>query len=395
VRVPEDWGLTDAGYVAPRAADFLSVIRDEYEADTGLTMDWRAEDPLGALTANMAARLGELGEASQAVYDAFNPNNATGIHLDDIGLIRGVPRSPATYSQATVTLTGTAGTVIPEGKIVEGGGSDGRARWRTTEDVTIGGGGTVDVIVRAEEIGRVVATVGQIDAIVTPEEGWTSVTNAADATPGDDIESDSDYRARQQESLQIGGGRTRNTLVAELLALDGVTAAVVLENDTIAPVTVAGVNLDPISVCVVVAPDTLTTDQQKEVARVIFDQLPVGTAMVGSDVEATIEILSGQTYTVVFDFAADLNVTVAIEVELDSGYDLEDVEETIQEAVQEYFDGLGVGDAVRLLAILGIIDDVEGVVAATVELNGSAADVVPTVIQRPVVSGAITVTEAP
>ena len=61
--------LTDAGYEALRASDFLSTIRDSYEADTGLTPDWEPDLILGNLSALAAQLLGELSEDVQAIVD--------------------------------------------------------------------------------------------------------------------------------------------------------------------------------------------------------------------------------------------------------------------------------------------------------------------------------------
>ncbi|HZI43960.1 MAG TPA: baseplate J/gp47 family protein, partial [Ilumatobacter sp.] len=130
-------GLSDAGLVVPRTADFLDVIRESYASDTNIAVDWDDDLVLGSLTAIMAQQLGQVSEALQAVYDAGDLNGAAGVQLSNLAMLVGVRRKAATKAQATVTLTGTVGTVLTVGRLMEGGGVDGRARWALTEDVTI------------------------------------------------------------------------------------------------------------------------------------------------------------------------------------------------------------------------------------------------------------------
>jgi hypothetical protein len=98
-----DFGLTDAGYIAPRAADFLTTIRSLYNQeliDLGYTEapDYERDTFLGATSEIMAFLLGQLGEATQAIYDARSVANATGLQLASLALIVGVPRNEATHS---------------------------------------------------------------------------------------------------------------------------------------------------------------------------------------------------------------------------------------------------------------------------------------------------------
>src|SRR5678815_4906282 len=100
--------LTDEGYAAPTAADFLTTIRDAFVAAlTGLGLpadvDWSRDVFLGQITASMAVTLGDLSEGTQALYDGFDVNAATGVMLDSLALIVGVTRRPA--SASTVALT--------------------------------------------------------------------------------------------------------------------------------------------------------------------------------------------------------------------------------------------------------------------------------------------------
>lgn len=384
------WGLTDDGFTAPRAADLLTLIRDDFEARTGLTVDWDEDLVLGTLTASVAVVLGDLAEGLQGVYDSFDLNGATGLALDNLSQLVGVTRDPATAGSVTLTLTGTSGTVIPAGSLVEGGTADDSVRWSTSEDVTLSAG-TGSVVATCTTVGRLTAEAGTVDKIVTPISGWSAVTNAAAATPGTDRETDTSLRARRAESLSLAGRGSLAALRADLLALDYVQAAVVLENATDADVTTSGVAIDAYGVAVILYPSTLTTAQKTEVAGILFNQIPAGTPQMGA-VTATVTKADGATHTMRWAWATTTAVTCEVQVTaFDSGYVLADVQDAIEEAVTAYFAGLSVGQAARRLDLFVAIGQIPGVAACVLTLNSSATDVTPN-LSVLLTAGTITVT---
>ena len=383
--------LSSDGLVAPRAADFRTSITSRINSelvDRGLPPVDFDDDLIFTLLRNvLASELDSVGQALQAVYDARVRDNATGIHLDDMGALIGVARNEATYSTATVTLTGTAGTVVPAGKLVEGGGVDGNNRWRITSDATIGGGGTVDVTVESETIGAVTASAATITTIVTPVSGWTAVTNAAAATTGRDREGDAAYRVRQRRSAQRRGAGSPNALRGALLDLDFVTAANVLTNPSTTTATVSGVSMAASSVSVIVDPSTLTTAQEQSLAEVIYKYAIPGIYMNGAET-ATVTRADGVSETVRWTYASDLSVTIAVTVVLDNGYVLADVQAPIQSLVATYFTqnsepGVIITDSDIERQIM---TDIAGVRRVEVTLNGGTT-ITANADQKPVVNG--------
>ena len=392
-----------ASYSAPRAADFDEQMRSAFAADAnGGPVESGRGDLLDVLFSIVSVQLGELGEALQALNDQLDPDSAQGTQLDGIGALRGIARNQATSSTATVTLTGTAGTVVPQGKLVEGGGDDGAARWALTADATIGGGGTVSATVEAVEAGAVAALVGEIDAIVTPVAGWTAVTNAAAATTGRGLETDTAYRLRQAASLQFAGAGSTNAIRAALADLDYIETAIVIENDTAAAVTVGGVSLDPQSVAVIIDPPgaDLTTAQKEEIAETIYERLAAGIKTNGTDNVVTITGGDGLIKTVRWDDVADLAVTVVVTVVLDTGYVLADVEQAVKDAVAAYFAAVGIGEEVTDDDLKAGRDDTEDDTAimrvtgirrvSALTLNGGAV-VTPNLYQRCALNGTASV----
>jgi hypothetical protein len=117
-----------------------------------------------------------------------------------------------------------------------------------------------------------------IDTIVDAVAGWTSVTNAADFTPGEPEESSAVLEARRSRSFAISGSATYFAIRARLEALDEVTAASVIVNTTDA---VDAYGLPPHTFMPVVWP-TGIADATIAAALVEIAGTPAGIASYGS-----------------------------------------------------------------------------------------------------------------
>lgn len=377
-------GLSDTGLVVPRGADYLTEIRTRFEQSTGLTPAWDDDLILGTFSAIMAQLLGEQAEVLQAVYDAFDVGNATGVQLSSLARVRGITRRSATKGTVTLPCTGTAGTVLTIGRTVEGGGSDGQARWILTEDVTIGAGGTVDADFEAETAGAVTAAAGDIDTIVTPVSGWSSVTQAADASAGRDAETDDELRLRMAQSLQSGAAAGLGAIRARLLDLDYIEAASVIDNPDAETRTVEGIVMPARSVLVTVAPDTLTDAQKTAVLQLIYDNLVGSTVTTGSDVVGTVTGADGFDKDVSFDFGDELAYTIAGTLTMASGYDAADASATLQGLVEAYVGSLQIGEPLLYLDLAALARQVPGILTVAATINGGA-NLIPAVTERVIV----------
>jgi len=366
-----DFGLTDQGFVAPRSVDLLDQIRSEYETRTGLTIEWADDVFLGVITQVIAEVMGRQSEMLQAIADSRDPDNATGHQLDTLATLVGITRIPAEFSAVDLTLGGDPGTEIDEGSEVE---HPNGSLWYTQETVVIETGGTVEVQARPDETGPITAFATDEWEINSPVEGWDTVTSAEDATLGRDRETDAQLRLRRSQSLQILAGGSVPAIRANLLEIEGIQAAIVIDNDTNDPETIAGFTLPNKSMAAIVYP-ALTTEQSEALAAEIYKRKAAGIESVG-DESATVTGGDGFAKTIRWFIADEIDVDVDVEYTGDSG-----LEDEIEEAIEDYFAGLLVGERVRVLAILGAIDDIDDVISATVELNGGSADIEPAITE--------------
>ena len=397
------YGLTTAGYIPPTGNDLLLQFRSDVESTLGIVVDWSPDTQFGVISAATANIGGTVAGASQAVWDAFDPGNATGAALDSIGQIRGVYRQAATYSSATVTLTGTSGIVVPAGSLIQGGGVDGSARWRVPAS-TVLVSGSASVVVHAIERGAISATAGTLITIVTPVAGWTAATNPAGANVGQDLETDQAYRRRQLASLQQAGARSAAALRAQLLALTEsdvafISSCVVIDNPDVSPVVIGGLTFSGSSFAPIIWPDTLTASQIVLVAEAIYpdtlgtwSQGPLVTDSTG--VATTVTGADGFPHPVRWYYAIPVAITVSLALTLKAGYVLADVEDGVIAAVQALFDALPVGATVYILDVQTAAVAVNPVAIRGVAtlLDGANADYTPAITEIVQVSGTVVVT---
>ena len=245
----------------------------------------------------------------QSIYDQFSLENAVGIQLDNLGGVTGVIREPATFSEVTQTLLGTPTTVIAAGSQVKVPGAT--VNWETIAEATIDGGGTVDVVVRALSTGPIEGGAGTITEIVTSVPGWTSTTNALDASLGQNIESDARYRLRIKRSRSISGTGTDAAIGARVEQLDFVDFATPLSNRTVNVVN----GQDGNSIQVYVWPDTLTAAQQALVAEEIWGPAGLTAGIQAFGTQAfLITDKQGNPQPVAFSFAAEVEIHFVFDV---------------------------------------------------------------------------------
>lgn len=319
-------GLETTGFV-PKTLDELKTELDAaFRARFGDGISTEPESNFGKLIGIAAALLAEVWEQAEGLYAAFSPDGATGAALDALAALTGTVRLAASASTVTVTATGTPGTLIPAGRVFSVVGTG--VRFVTLADATIGGGGTVSIACEAESTGPLTAYAGSLTVIETPVSGLTSVTNPLDASVGRNVESDAELRIRREEELRAQGGGSVPAIAAELLRVDGVTAAVVFENT--GGSTVDG--MPPKSIeCVVLG------GADADIRQTIFDTKAAGIEAHG-DVSGTVTDSEGGSHTIAFSRPEDLEVYVVVNLKVNTSAFPTDGATLVEEALVEWAD---------------------------------------------------------
>jgi len=224
-----EYGITDDGFVRKRLDLLLQEINDAVRGVFGENINLTPQSPDGQINGIVAGSNADLWEIAEDAYNAFNPSAATGDTLSSLVQLNGITRLPATFSRATLTITGANGTNIPGGSLVTT--SDTGETFATDVAVVIAGG-TAEVTATCLVTGPVQAVAGTLTKIDNPITGWQTVTNAADATVGTDEETDAALRARRELSVQASAQAILDSIYAGIAEVPNVTQLTVLENDT-------------------------------------------------------------------------------------------------------------------------------------------------------------------
>lgn len=133
------FGLTSTGFTIKRLSDVKDEIETSLRTFFGPGINLQADQLMGQIVGIYAEATAKTWEMGQGVYDAFYPDSASGINLDNVVAITGIKRLEATFSLGSGIAYGTTGTIITAGSIISVSGN-ATARFQVLNDATIGTG---------------------------------------------------------------------------------------------------------------------------------------------------------------------------------------------------------------------------------------------------------------
>lgn len=229
--------LTDTGLIVSRLDERIADLTTQFQGIFGATIVLDPDTVDGQTLGIFAESINNLDMLLGQIYGMLDPNTATGAALQRLVQLNGITQLPGSYSTVTLTLGGTVGTPINAGALFHSTATN--ATFATDVNVTIPMSGLIDVAATAAVIGAQAAPAGTITAIDTPVFGLQTVTNAAEAILGRDVETDGQLRARRSQSVAYPSQTIRDGIYAAIANLSGVLHAKVYENDqpVVDPVT--------------------------------------------------------------------------------------------------------------------------------------------------------------
>lgn len=287
-----------------------------------------------------ARKIYDTNSLAMLVYNNRTANTSVGVGLDNLCALVGIKRKPATFSECQLTITGDPGTVITNGKA-----SDGTHDWNLPNEVTIPSNGSIVVQSVCNDSGNVMAAPNTINIIATPLYGWVGVTNQYSATPGRDIESDANLRARYYVSTMLPASSIFDSLTASIGAISDVKRVKGYENDTNEE-TQEG--FPPHSVTFVVE-----GGEDGEIAEMIYNKKTPGCYTNGStDIEVTSDV--GNVTHIRFDRPNYVNVYVQVSLTKLTGFNDSTVE-NIKQALVDYINSAGIADTIYRQVLISIV----------------------------------------
>ena len=351
--------VTSTGITAPTYSDILSTLQSAYFSIFGSDAYLGNDSQDGQLLAIFAAAINDNNAATIAAYNSYSPTYAQGIGLSSQVKINGIRRLVATNSTAPVLITGQAGTIINNGLIQDTNSN----QWSIPSPITIPYGGSLTVLATAVNVGATYAPTGTITTIISATAGWQSVTNTADATPGNPIETDAQLRQRQALSTAYAALSTNPALSSAIANISGVTHSVIYENTTD---SADSNGLPGHSICVVVV-----GGDPNVVAQIIADKKSEGVDTYGT---TTITGVSNGNTTISINFfeAIAQNLTLDILITAKAGYNTV-VAANLQQKAVDFISTLSIGDTIEysqlIAALVGPTYKLESV---SISINGGS-----------------------
>ena len=443
-------GLSETGFEIIRLPEIIEQHNEDAQSifedlvEVGDTVDFSPDSTLGRLIGLISPSEAIIWEQLQAVWDAFNPDAAYGIALDNIVAFSGITRRRATSSRAYLLITGgIGGSVLAGTEVVNNLGdviykTDAALVINTTAATQVGisvfdpqvaetygmtitsiSGGTYSYStvpgsfndatpgwilqdlqakinadsgvsgVQATYTGGIL-TIFNTDLLNTCRFVFSSnlrpqwaqnVVITSDLTPGPQTveantlvrlaianpavlqvsnpyassgganeENDEELRQRFEVSKYLRAGNMLESLYAALLALPGVSQAVIYENDT----DVADANNVPPHSFLTVVNGGFADD----IAKAIWLNRPTGVKSVG---DISVPVIDQYGGAQVSRFRRPDNVEVYITMDIEEGADFPaDGRERIIANLQSFFANMRMGDTVYFSRLYTPINNVPG-----------------------------------
>lgn len=235
--------LTYQGLSVKDNATLLNEIQtflQENYSPNGEPIDFSSASPDGQFT-NILATIGTTHrELLTQIYNATDPSKCEGTQQDSKYQLNYLFRKGGTYTIQNIDIVAT--------KSVELQGLDGSYNENTSTaftvadsngnswlliDTTIISAGLNRLAFRAQNIGAISSAIGTITNMKTIVDGVKSVNNSVGYTSlGEEQESNLEFRLRRERSVANKGGNTIDTIIGNILDLDGVVDCVGDNNNT-------------------------------------------------------------------------------------------------------------------------------------------------------------------
>ena len=319
-------GVTDTGFEKPLQDELAQEFLDDQRANISAKIDGGVETVLGNLNNIYSDKLEQVWEAAEEAFNAYDPRNNTGSRAVATALLTGTPRRPAQRGLVEATVNLDAGKTFAAGDLVATVFDEPGNRWVNRDAVTSAGSGNYQVVFQSETPGALaVASAGTLTVIADGgQDGWNSITNAADATPGQDEESIDALRIRREDRLASSGSSTADAIRAAVLDIEEVIQADVEENTT----DEASGGLPAHSFRAIIWDGSPAAADDDEIAQAIYNNSPAGMGAQGSD-SGTATTSAGTPQTVPFQRAGVVDVYFSVNIVSAAGVRADDVKEAI------------------------------------------------------------------
>lgn len=268
------FSVTPQGVITVDTTSIKADFQEAYKGALGADLDLDDSTPHGQLIINdtkmVTTAMGEVVK----IANSFSVYYATGAALDVAAAFFGYYRKQGVGTVVSAILSGSKGTIIPEGSKA----SNGTFEFVLLDTITIGDDGTVTGEFQCTEAGKNPCPAGTLTTIVDQVEGWDSINNPSDGVQGYLTENDNEFRYRVTANwLNIRARSILGAIIDNIYALPNVINVLGRENMGDAEIEIDGIILKPHSIylCILGGNDS-------DIAQVIAQQKTLGAGVNGN-----------------------------------------------------------------------------------------------------------------
>lgn len=305
VDIAEFIKITSAGVQIADYTQVRAALIARYKLVYGSDIDLSTGSADGIYVSNLALIINNILQSVKMMYSNLDVNTASGVYLDALCRLSNVTRKRATNSICNIKIrnTGVAPVEIYRSMLfVDKAGTEWAFAGETFElspslEYT-------QIFVVCSIAGEVVAPAGWIDKTI--ELNYIEVVQEQNASVGSAQESDSDLRARRNQSSGANGTTTMSALVGALLNVSGIDDVKIYNNNLGSTTTAADTtSIAPHSVYVVVRQRDGVTISDTTLGTIIYERLTPGIRTVEPAVseKRSFEYSPVQSGSQILDFA--------------------------------------------------------------------------------------------
>jgi len=357
--------ITSTGVIVPDTDTILAEVQAEWQAIFGTDLDLTPSTPQGLMMSAEALTRAGIARNNADLANQINPNLATGTFLDAIAALSGLSRTVATHTTVTATVTGDSGTIIYAGALAETAAGD---LFECTSATTIPVGGSIDAPFQSVETGAIPCLASALTIITEGILGWATITNASAGVTGVSTQTDASFWLDRRNTLALQGISTNEAMISALYAVEGVASLSYRENTAATTTTIDGISMVAHSIYACIYGGT-----DADIAQALLQNKTAGAAYNGAVTVATVDPISGQSYSVKFSRPTAIPVLSKITIRVSGATG--DPTATIKQKIVDYASGLiegepgfVVGGAVSPFELAGAVSSIAGVYILTSEV---------------------------
>lgn len=353
------FGLDTKGFKRARYADIVENMNERAKELFGEKINLSATSPLGIIIKITAFALGGVWQLAENIYYSAFKDTAEGVSLDNITRIGGIARLQSKAATGKVTIYGKSGIIIGKDTLIRR--SDG-VTFKTTESGVITEG-KVDlnvVCIIKGEIGN--SKPNTLTYFVNAIIDVSTVTNTVSITGGRDVESDIEFKKRYDIAVSRGGGSSSGSIQASISELEGVSSALVRENDTME--TVNGIPPKSISPLVMGGFDL-------DIAEAIFKTKAGGIKSQGNIKVSVLDSL-GTSHEIGFSRPNYIPINIMIRLITNCNFP-SNGNALVSNYITDYINKLGLNEDVIFTKVISAIQQVDGIIDIDVLIINSVS----------------------